>query len=769
MGMEVVAFTEVRTRENIQGGNWKAWTADNCSVALAWKTTVQLTVKEHDEHTVRCQVGEYAVMAVYMPGRPRAPDFFTRLNKHLRGHAIVLGDFNADPVRNRYVRDKTMKNWLEQRRHRVTNFTAHIGETWRGSRGFTSQIDHIIGTTRCEAQAVRKLWTTASDHAAVALQLPTLEKRAASVFTNWKTVMMELKQTKWAVLQRSAHAIQSLQQLESFTHTLLTNAKTSLQAAQVEWKMDVKIKQLLKQVRAAPEGSKKEHLRNVLGQLLRKRVRPERQRIQLTLAEAIPIALKHIGTKPTLREEEFIQHEAPEDAPTVTFKNPTVSEVGHVLKAMRTTASAGPSGVGARFWRAVHTARPYLLCRWVKAVGMFGLPKAAKEVRAAFIPKKATFRMIGVQEHLAKLFTKFVAIRFTELRNWLPRCFITFRGPRPLLSSILNASAKDTVFKMDVAKAFDTVGWDQLRLALAPFLDEQEVEVLMTALTSYKLRYNTVPIKHQHGVLQGDPFSNIALALLFYRAFVGTEVLRWTNFFVYVDDVSGTGKTTHEALQRMQLVKQLLRKVGLSTSVLKEDVAQIEHAHFPILGFLIGGKQRVRWPPHLFHQWKKRLKQAPTWEALKVMVNVQLRPVMHYFGVAALAEWKRAFVQLDRLVADEFTRRMTQVLRTPTTQYKVIPYYVLTNGFGICMPSYAAFTAYRRWDDELKANVIPHFYELKQADCDTEAKWKALFCEKWKTRKIKQTFPEIHKICKQWNKGVLSYKTMCCAVGEQVF
>ena len=151
------------------------------------------------------------------------------------------------------------------------------------------------------------------------------------------------------------------------------------------------------------------------------------------------------------------------------------------------------------------------------------------------------------------------------------------------------------MYKMDVAKAFDSVSWKQLRLAIAPFLyEETHVDILIGAVTQYQLECNGERIRQEHGVLQGDPFSNVALALMLFKAFQQRrEILQWHNFFVYVDDITGTAETTHEALRRMKVIRSVLLSLGLRVALLKSAVAVLKHADFSILGFPLGGSQRV--------------------------------------------------------------------------------------------------------------------------------------------------------------------------------
>ena len=102
--VDVMVFTEVRRSEVLTGGEWKLWTRSDCAVAVAWRNC-ELTVKKTNSYSVTVTAGEYSVLGVYSPGRGPSAEMLEHMGRHLRGRrAILLGDLNADPKRERYGR-----------------------------------------------------------------------------------------------------------------------------------------------------------------------------------------------------------------------------------------------------------------------------------------------------------------------------------------------------------------------------------------------------------------------------------------------------------------------------------------------------------------------------------------------------------------------------------------------------------------------------------------------------------------------------------------
>jgi endonuclease/exonuclease/phosphatase family metal-dependent hydrolase len=101
------------------------------------------------DRVIKIKLEDFDVLSVYMPTRDRPAErdkLFGAVGAVLREArpAVLLGDFNADPRKQR-IRDGDLQDFCDQFDLR---FARHNKNTWYGTSGTTSQLDHIVVANR---------------------------------------------------------------------------------------------------------------------------------------------------------------------------------------------------------------------------------------------------------------------------------------------------------------------------------------------------------------------------------------------------------------------------------------------------------------------------------------------------------------------------------------------------------------------------------------------------------------------------------------------
>jgi len=764
--VQCAVFTEAReSRGSWRSTEWCVWSEEGTQVTVAWRADDDVRVQQVYSWGVAFRWREYSVLGVYLNPRLRMAEYneaLETMRRHaLRPLAVIIGDFNGDPERNRYSKDKAIRRWQNQRTGTLRRLPTSF--TWR-CREQTSTIDHVyVGRACSDALRCRMKWSETSDHAMLKCCMPTLMPRTSKRFTSWRRVAEEFRRDSWLQTQLRMRRVQSMDDLERMTSELIRELQLTLVAAAFTAGGRKEIRLLEREIKKMKGGGDERKLRLLRRKLCRAMMRtrrPWKERVTPVPEEALQVAHKHLDSKPwheEIEREDEKEEQIQPRLPKVQWGPIEQEEVRQALSRMRIKAAPGPSGLSTKILKVLHTERPLLMLRWVAAVYSFGMPRAVKTVKAAYIPKRQTFRMISLQEHLAKLVTKIAALRFRPLHAALPPQFITFRGPRPFQRAVLEAKDLRIYFKTDISKAFDHVRERALRRALRDVLDPDAIRILVSFCFGYQVKVKDVTVPQRDGVLQGDPFSMTALTMVLYEAWKNVEM---ENLWIYVDDIIGFARNLDDALRIVRCLNRPLRLfVGMFFADDKtEYMAANANGKFTQLGFPMGGWDRLGWPGFIYG-WRSKLKDAGTMEEFLQVCNQNMAGQLRYFVAPALASWAKKVQTLDRFVADEFTSRLCKAAGRRVQGRRCVPYRILTY-LGVQLPSYVMARAYQTWKEDATTRIQNLAWRrIREVvkNCETKQDVKNSYLKTWRAPSD-EVCEEVKIKWKQWKKSLISFR-----------
>ncbi|XP_049337547.1 uncharacterized protein LOC125802987 [Astyanax mexicanus] len=318
--------------------------------------------------------------------------------------------------------------------------------------------------------------------------------------------------------------------------------------------------------------------------------------------------------------------------PSVQFniKEPTLAEVRDAVRAARTSAAPGPSGVPykvykhcprllERLWRLIKVVwrRGKIVDQWRYADGVW-IPK---EENAGNISQFPTISLLSVE---GKIFFKILANRLTEylLRNayidtsvqkggvpGMPGCLEHTGVVTQLIREARENRGDTAVIWLDLANAYGSIPHKLVSTALTTYhVPEKINELIWDYYSNFSLRFTSGSVtsawhRLEKGIITGCTISVVLFALAMNMMVKAAEVecrgplsrsgIRQPPIRAFMDDLTVTATTVTgcrwllRGLERIITLARMMFKPGKSRSLVLRKGRVVEKYRFNLDGVLI--------------------------------------------------------------------------------------------------------------------------------------------------------------------------------------
>jgi hypothetical protein len=295
----------------------------------------------------------------------------------------------------------------------------------------------------------------------------------------------------------------------------------------------------------------------------------------------------------------------------------TEAEIKEAVEDMPTDKAPGPDGFSIAFFRSCWDIIKEDLMKTINAFSELSATNfhILNTANIVLLPKKdgaesiTDFRPISLIHVIPKIIAKAMARRLSPRMNEIvshsQSAFIKSRTIHDNFMYVRNTARQlhrrkipALLFKLDIAKAFDTVRWDYMLDLMQRLGFPQRWRALMTMLfstASSRVLLNGIPGKdiiHGRGLRQGDPLSpllfDIAIDPLQRLLEKATEDgllsampggLQGPRVSLYADDAAiFLSPTAHDVAGLASILQSFGEVTGLVTNVAKSSIAPIQCA-----------------------------------------------------------------------------------------------------------------------------------------------------------------------------------------------